>query len=208
VGEQHHALDGYRVAPGAQEVFELAGRFVDLLAGRASPAIGHFPALNRVAVIVELGEPPVVAGAVNQCVAVLALDGDQSVRAEQQMVDLAAPVAVAPDQRPFVVQNASQPTGHQLLTFDASHQDFLLVSGRSGGMRRFGGVPPCPAGGEDAAKPCPPPVPGTGRVPRLLGVPDLLPMLCEGSLVSGRFPPVFPDGPQPDFPEHGPGMIR
>src|ERR1700719_1149794 len=33
VGEQHHALDGYRVAPGAQEFFELAGRFVDLLTG-------------------------------------------------------------------------------------------------------------------------------------------------------------------------------
>src|SRR6516165_6356260 len=56
VGEQYHAPDGYRVATGAQEAFELAGRFVDLLAGRASPVVGHFPALNRVAVFVELGE--------------------------------------------------------------------------------------------------------------------------------------------------------
>ena len=47
VGEQHHALDGHRVAPGAQEVFERAGRFVDLLAGRAPPVIGHFAVLVR-----------------------------------------------------------------------------------------------------------------------------------------------------------------
>ena len=78
VGEQYHAPDGYRVATGAQEAFELAGRFVDLLAGGASPAVGHFPAFNGVAVFVELGEPPVVAGAVNQRVAVLAFDRDQT----------------------------------------------------------------------------------------------------------------------------------
>jgi hypothetical protein len=96
MGEQHHALDGYRMAPGAQEVFELASWFVDLLAGRTSPVVGHFPALNGIAEPVELGEPPVVAGAMNQRVAVLALDGDHTPRAEQQMADLAAPIAVAP----------------------------------------------------------------------------------------------------------------
>jgi hypothetical protein len=78
---------------------------------------------------------------------VLAFDGDQSAGAEQQMADLTAPVAVAPDQRPFVVQNASQPAGHQLLALDTGHQDFLLVGGRPDGMRWFGGAPPCPAGG-------------------------------------------------------------
>src|SRR5215470_16269469 len=190
MGEQHHALDGYRMAPGAQEAFELAGRFVDLLAGRASPAIGHFPALDRVTVLVELGEPPVIAGAVNKRIAVLAFDRDQAPRAKQQMVDLAALVAVTADQRPFVIQNASQPAGHQLLTFDASHQDFLLVGRWPGGTRRFGGVPPYPADGEDTAKPCPPPVRGTGRVPRLLGIPDVLAMLCESSLISGSTPIV------------------
>lgn len=148
-----------------------------------------------------------VASAVDQRVAVLAFDRDQARGAKQQMVDLAAPVAVAPDQRPFVSQNAAEPAGHQLLTFDAGHQDFLLVGQRPGGTRRFGGVPPHPAYGKDAAEPRPPPVPGTGRIPCLLSLPDLIPMLREGSLVSGRTP-VVPVGPQPDLPEQGPRMIR
>src|SRR5215471_5822945 len=207
VGEQHHAFDGYRMAPGAQEAFELAGRFVDLLAGRTSPAVGHFPALNCVTVLVELGEPPVIAPAVNQRIAVLAFDRDQAPRAKQQMVDLAALVAVTPDQRPFVIQSASQPAGHQLLTFDTSHQDFLLVGCWPGGTRRFGGPAPYPADGEDTAKPCPPPVRGTGCVPRPLCLPDVLTMLCQSSLVPGRTS-VVSVGPQPDLPEQGPGMIR
>jgi len=48
----------------------------------------------------------------------------------------------------------------------------------------------------------------TSPVPCLLGLPHTLTMLCQGSVVSGRVPPVVPVGPQPYFPEQRTGVIR
>jgi len=56
----------------------------------------------------------------------LALDRDQSWRAEQQMVDLAPLVAVAPDQHPVIAEHPAELPRRLLLASHPSGQ-FLLV---------------------------------------------------------------------------------
>ena len=51
---------------------------------------------DEVAVAVVLAEPPGIADAVHGGVEMFPLDGDQPLRAQQKMVDLAALVAVPP----------------------------------------------------------------------------------------------------------------
>ena len=195
------------MAPGAEEVFELGGGLVDLLAGRAAALVGQLAAVHRVAVLVELGVPPVVTRAVHGRVAVLALDRDQPARPEQQVVDLAAPVAVAADQRPLVVQDPGQPGRDQLFPLDPGHQDAHLV--RVVPSRRWlGGAPPFPAGREDATQPCGPAVLGAGQVPLPGGTLDAGMVLRESVLVSGPLTLGDRVRAQPCLPEQGARMIR
>ncbi len=165
------------MAPGAEEVFELGGGLVDLLAGRAAALVGQLAAVHRVAV------------------------------PEQQVVDLAAPVAVAADQRPLVVQDPGQPGRDQLFPLDPGHQDAHLV--RVVPSRRWlGGAPPFPAGREDATQPCGPAVLGAGQVPLPGGTLDAGMVLRESVLVSGPLTLGDRVRAQPCLPEQGARMIR
>ena len=107
MGEDDDALDGCVLAALLEEAFELGGRFVDLLARRASLPVGDLPLLDEVPVVVVLIGVPAVAVDVNGGVNVLDLDGEQAARPEEQVVDLAAPVAVAVQERPVVGQGAA-----------------------------------------------------------------------------------------------------
>lgn len=106
MGEQDHALYGDWTATGTQELFQEVGWLVELHARRTSASIADLAPLNEVAVAVVLLEPPVIAVAVHGGVAVLPLDGDDSSRAQEKMIDLAAPVTVTPQQRPIVTEDA------------------------------------------------------------------------------------------------------
>jgi hypothetical protein len=51
VREDHHALDADLLAALAQEPLQLTGGLVELLAGRAAPAVGDQPLLDQVPVL-------------------------------------------------------------------------------------------------------------------------------------------------------------
>ncbi len=66
------------------------------------------------------------------------LDGDESLRTEKQVVDLAAIVAVAAQQGPVVTEDAAKSGRDQLLACYPGRQDLLLVGyavGRPGRAR-------------------------------------------------------------------------
>src|SRR5450759_6011081 len=115
MGEKDHALYRNWMATRAQEPFKLTGRLVELHARRTSPPVGDRALLDEVAVAVVLVEPPVVAVAVHGGVAMLPLDGDEPLSAQENMVDLAATVTVAPQQRPVVTEDAAKPGCDYLL---------------------------------------------------------------------------------------------
>jgi len=189
VGEQDHAQHGDRVAAAArttlaaEELLEQAGRLAELHARRAPAPVGDRALLDEVPVAVELAEVPVVAVAAHRGVEVLALDGDQAGRAEQQVVDLAAAVAVPPDQYPVVAEHLAELDGYLLLTGDAGPQDLLGVRRRGvrrRGVRRRGGRPRGRYRGEArhlpdvrrAAEPGEPVPLRAGAVPRVPGPPE------------------------------------
>src|SRR6266536_2336062 len=146
MGEKDHPLYRNPVAAGAQEIFELAGWLVELHAWRASPPVTHLAPLHRVAIAVVFGEPPLVTGAGHGRVAVLALDGKQPAGAQQEVIDLAATVTIAPHQRPLVTKDVAQPGCDQLLTLHSGREDVDLIGGAHRHRRRYRGLPPRPAG--------------------------------------------------------------
>ena len=82
---------------------------------------------DQVAVPVELLEAPGVAVAVHGRVEVLALDRDQPGRPEQQVVDLAAPVAVAAHQHPVVPEHPAKLLDDVLLASHAGGEPAFRV---------------------------------------------------------------------------------
>ena len=108
------APDRDSVTAGDQEALKLAGGLVELNTGGTSPPVGHLaPGLNRIAVLVIFGGPPLVAVAVDPRVLVLDLDGEQPSGAEQQVIDLPAAVAVSVEQGPSVIERQAEPVGDQ-----------------------------------------------------------------------------------------------
>jgi len=82
VGEQHDPQHRHFASSGAQELLQQVGRLIELDARRAATAVAEAAACDQVPGPVELLEPPVVTVAVHGRVEMLALDRDQSRRAE------------------------------------------------------------------------------------------------------------------------------
>jgi hypothetical protein len=80
MGEKDDSLDRNRMAARAEESLQQAGRLVELHTRGSSAPVGDPAPLDGIAVSVVLDEPPVIAVAVHGRVAVLPLDGDQSLR--------------------------------------------------------------------------------------------------------------------------------
>jgi len=186
VGQQHHPQHRDLAAPAAQELLELGGRLVQLGAGRAAALVAQGPALDQVAVPVEALELPLVAVAGHAGVQVLALDRDQPGRAEQQMIDLAAAIAVAAQQHPVVAEHAAELGRDLPFTGDPGPQDLFFVARCRGGRRRHRGEPPQPPDRGRPARPGEPAPPGPGLVPGVLGPPDQQRVPGRGVLVPGR----------------------
>src|ERR1039458_2980151 len=96
MSKQDHALYRDVLAARAQEPFKQSRRLVELHARRASARVAERAPLHEVAVAVVLAEPPGITDAVHGGVEMFPLDGDQPLRAQQKMVDLAALVAIPP----------------------------------------------------------------------------------------------------------------
>ena len=141
MSEDHHALDRDLLAAVAQEPLQLVGGLVELFAGRAAPAVGDQPLLDQVPVVVVLVALPAVTVDVHGGVDVLHLDGEQARRAQQQVVDLAAPVAVPAQQRPVSTERVAQLRRDPFLPRDPGLDllfDAAVTGGRgAGGARRF-----------------------------------------------------------------------
>src|ERR1022692_3427429 len=139
MGKKDQALYRYWAAERIEELFELTGWLVELHARRPSPPVGHPPSrLNQGAVLVVLVRPPVITVTMHGAVVILHLDGDESLRAQQKMVDLTAPVTVAPQQRPVIAEDAAEPGRNQVLALDSGLQDLLPIGdwpGRHGRSR-------------------------------------------------------------------------
>jgi len=172
MGEQDHAQHGDLAAAAAQELLEQVGRLVELDARRAAALVADLAPIDEVAVVVELLEAPVIAFAGDGGVPVLALDRDQPRRPEQQVVDLAAPVAVPAHQHPVVAENSAEVGGHLLLAGDPGPQDLLGVAANAARRRRCRGQPSHLAYRERGAQPGEPAPLRTGLVPRAAGPPD------------------------------------
>src|SRR5450631_1618466 len=104
MGEQNQALDFDGLSARPQEILQLVGRLVELDAWRAPAPVTDWAAVHTIAVAVVLVEPPVVSVTVDGGVTMLPLDGDEAAGAEQKMVDLTTPVAVATEQNPVVTE--------------------------------------------------------------------------------------------------------
>jgi len=173
VGEQHHPQDGHGATAASEELLEQIGWLVQLQARRPPAAIPEAAARDEVAEAVEPLEPPGVAVAVHGRVEVLALDRDQSRRPEEQVVDLAAAVAVAANQDPVVAEHP------------AELADDLLLAGYPGGQLLFGGgggqhrlrrrrwrETPQPPDRNRGAQPGDPVLLGAGAIARVRGAPQ------------------------------------
>jgi len=171
MGEQDHAQHGDLAAAAAQELLEQVGRLVELDARRAAALVADAAPIDGVAVLVELLEAPVVAVAGDGGVEMLALDRDQPGRPEQQVVDLAAPVAVPAHDDPVVAEDLAEVGDYLLLARDPGPQDFLGVAPNAG-RRRHRCQPPQPADRERAAQPGEPAPLCAGPVPGAAGPPD------------------------------------
>jgi hypothetical protein len=127
--QQHYAQDRRGFAPGAQELLEQVGWLVQLDARGPAAAVADAAMCDEVAEPVELLEAPGVSIAVDGRVEVLALDRHHARRPDQQVVDLATPVAVAAQQNPVIAECM------------AEFRDDLLLAGHSSGEPFFKVIP-------------------------------------------------------------------
>src|ERR1700728_3202169 len=97
------------MSASVQERGQLIGGLVELLTRRTAAVVAEgFRRTDPVAIAVVLGDQPAVPGARDDTVAVLDLDGQQAGWAQQEVIDLAATVAVAPQQHPFIPESSGQ----------------------------------------------------------------------------------------------------
>src|ERR1022692_327359 len=115
MGKKDHALNRDRMAARAQEALQFAGRLAELHARRAAALVTELALPDEIAVAVVLVEPPGITIAVHGRIEVLPLDGDNALRAQQKMVDLAAAVTVSPQQRPAVIEHPAEACHDRLL---------------------------------------------------------------------------------------------
>jgi hypothetical protein len=127
VCQDHHAPDGYLVATAIEEARQRVGGLVELHARRTAAPVFDRVLLNQVPVpVVFVGQPGVAVHG-DRGVEVLDLDGEKAVRAEEQVVYLAAGVAVAMEERPAVVEGTAQGRRGAALALDACPEDLFLV---------------------------------------------------------------------------------
>src|SRR5260370_34572990 len=101
MSEKDHSLYRYWMSARTQEPFKLAGWLVELHTWRTSSPVGDPPSwLDQVAVLVVLVRPPVIAVAAHGAVVIFNLDGNESLRPQEKMVDFAAAGEVTAQQRP------------------------------------------------------------------------------------------------------------
>src|SRR6266700_3812432 len=209
MGEQDYPLHRNRLAARAQEPFQPAGRLVELHARRAPPLVNDLRSLpDEVAVVVVLVGPPLIAVAVHGPVDVLALDGEQSPRAQQKMVDLAAAVTVAPQQRPVIPEDPAE-YGHGYgLALHSGPEDLFLIGGPADRESRpRNAAPPLTPHAQSAPQPHQPAALSTSLLPRLpcLLNPHPVPRQCV--LVLGSRP-LLAGQPAPGcLLQHDGGMV-
>lgn len=126
-------VDG--LSAGAKELHQLLGRLKQLLTGRAPSTIGERTLLYKVAVAVELFKPPPVAQTAHACIAMLDLDRDQPLRAEEQVVDLPRAILIAAEESPLISEHLAEVFSDELLAFDPGPDLGLL--GELAGARRW-----------------------------------------------------------------------
>jgi len=112
VREEHGPQDRDVAAVRAQELLEQVGGFVELNARRVPAPVGERAALGDFAVQIDPRNQPAVAVAGHGGVEVPGLHRDKPGRAEQQVVDLAARVAVPAHQDPVVGEHAAEVGQH------------------------------------------------------------------------------------------------
>jgi hypothetical protein len=127
--QQHYAQYRRGSAAGAQELLEQVGWLVQLDARGPAAAVADAAMCDEIAEPVELLEAPGVSIGVDGRVEVLALDRHHTWRPDQQVVDLATPVAVAAQQNPVIAECM------------AEFRDDLLLAGHSGGEPFFKVIP-------------------------------------------------------------------
>lgn len=125
--QQDDAQDCGGSAAGAQELFEQVGGFVQLHARGPAAAVADTAMGDQVAEPVELLEAPGVPIAVHGRVEMLALDGNQTWRPDQQVVDLPAPVAIAAQQNPVISECPAEFADDLLLAGHSSGEPFFKV---------------------------------------------------------------------------------
>ena len=146
----------------------LAGSLSCTLGERPPPVDDLRSLPDEVAVVVVLVGPPLIAVAVHGPVDVLALDGEQSPRAQQKMVDLAAAVTVAPQQRPVIPENPAE-YGHGYgLALHSGPEDLFLIGGPADRESRpRNAAPPLTPHAQSAPQPHQPAALSTSLIPRL-----------------------------------------
>jgi len=189
VVEQDDRLRAHGLPGPGQEPREEPGRLGELnLRGTAPVAavFDHSPA-HRVAVPVELDVAPPAPADSERPVDVLDLDREQAAGAEQEVVDLAAPVPVSLDEHPGVVQPAAEQVRDFPLAPDAAFEGALVVGRRRPGRgsgRRAGREPAGPQeGGQSPAQPREQPALCPGLVAALARLADV-------PLAGRQVPPV------------------
>src|ERR1700730_356424 len=171
MGEKDSTLDRYWMAAKTQELCELTGWLVELHTRRPSPPVGHPPSqLDPVAVLVVLVRPPVIAITMHGAVVILHLDGNESLGAQQKVVDLTAPITVPPHQRPVITENAAKPGRNHVLALDPSLQDLLPIGDSAGRHERSRNSPSLAPHGKGTTQPRPPTTLGTSLIPRVPGI--------------------------------------
>jgi hypothetical protein len=116
----------------ARKLLEQRDRLGELHVRRPAARVLEEALPHLVPVVVVPDVPPALPRDGERPVDVLDLDREHPARAEQDVVDLAAPVAVALDEGPRVAERAPQHVGDLLLTLDAALDGFLAVRRRPG----------------------------------------------------------------------------
>jgi hypothetical protein len=130
--QQHDPEDGDGASAGAKELLEQVGWLVQLDARRPAAAVADGAVSDEVAEPVELFKAPGVSIAVDRRVEVFALDRNKSWRPDQQVVDLATPVAVAPQQHPVITQRLAELRDDLLLAGHSGCESFFEITARLG----------------------------------------------------------------------------
>jgi len=196
------------MAARVQESFQQAGWLVELPARRASALVGDpLPRLLEVAVLVVLIGPPFVAVAVHGRVEILHLDRDESLRAQQKVVDLTTAVTVAAQQRPVITQGPAEGRRDLGLALHSGLDDLFLIRDLPGRHRRPGNGALLAPHDQDVAQPRQPAALSTSLIPRLPRFLDPRPMLRDRILVLGSRS-LLAAQPWPGCRlEHRPGMV-